>query len=117
MSAGQKEGTGAMTELDDAKVRKKDILSNRERSQRPADQSLESTGVQVSEYKDIPANQRSKNDKAETSSERVHKKVDRPGFDLGGSSGNTEAGSGLGLDDDAKEGRKGFALPRKGGVS
>jgi hypothetical protein len=39
-------------------------------------------------------------------------KVDRPGFDLGGSSGDTEAGKGLGLGSDAKENRKGWRLPR-----
>jgi hypothetical protein len=58
MSAGQQSGTGAMTELDDEKVRKNDILSNRDKAQRPPDQSLDSTGVRVDEYKDIPSNQR-----------------------------------------------------------
>lgn len=38
--------------------------------------------------------------------------VDRPGFDLGGSTGETDAGKGLGLGTDAKEGRKGWRLPR-----
>ncbi|MCF8510457.1 MAG: hypothetical protein K9G43_03330 [Rhodobacteraceae bacterium] len=31
------------------------------------------------------------------------KKVDRPGFDLGGSSGDTQAGTGLGLGNDASD--------------
>lgn len=39
-------------------------------------------------------------------------KVDRPGFDLGGSSGDTDAGKGLGIGSDAKENRKGWRLPR-----
>lgn len=58
MAAGQKSGSGAMTTLDDEKVRKNDILSNRDKAQRRPTQSLDSTGVQVDEYKDIPTNQR-----------------------------------------------------------
>ena len=38
--------------------------------------------------------------------------VDRPGFDLGGSTGETKAGKGLGLGTNAKENRKGWRLPR-----
>jgi hypothetical protein len=38
--------------------------------------------------------------------------VDRPGFDLGGSSGKTSAGQGLGLGDDAEESPKEQRLPR-----
>lgn len=38
--------------------------------------------------------------------------VDRPGFDLGGSTGETHAGKGLGLGTDAEENRKGWGLPR-----
>ncbi len=60
MTAGQQSGTGAMTELDDEKVRKNDILNNRDKTQRRPGQSLDSTGVQVDEYKDIPTNQRPK---------------------------------------------------------
>lgn len=56
--AGQSSGSGAMTNLDDEKVRKDDILSNRDKAQRPPDQSLDSNGVRVAEYKDIPTNQR-----------------------------------------------------------
>jgi hypothetical protein len=41
--------------------------------------------------------------------------VDRPGFDLGGSTGKTSAGSGLGLGTDAFENRGERRLPgRKG---
>ncbi len=58
MSGGQSSGTGAMTELDDEKVRKDDILSNRDKAQRRPGQSLDSKGVQVDEYKDTPANRR-----------------------------------------------------------
>ncbi|APX85932.1 hypothetical protein BV511_15220 [Methylorubrum extorquens] len=67
MPAGQQSGTGAMTELDDEKVRKNDILSNRDKAQRLPGQSLDSAGVQVDEYKDIPSNQRpNKKDASET---------------------------------------------------
>jgi hypothetical protein len=38
--------------------------------------------------------------------------VDRLGFDLGGSTGETHAGKGLGLGADAMENRKGWGLPR-----
>ncbi len=51
-----------MVELEDEKVRKNDILSNRERTQRLPGQSLDKKGVQVDEYKDIPSNHRPKRD-------------------------------------------------------
>lgn len=97
-------------ELQDEKVRKEDILSNRDKAQRPPGQSLDSTGVQVDEYKDIPTNQRPDED---TSDAEDTEQTDRPGFDLGGSTGNTEAGRGLGLDVDAKDDKKGWSLPRQ----
>ncbi len=56
MSAGQKSGTGAMDELDDEKVRKNDILSNRDKAQRQPGQSMDGKGIQVDEYKDTPTN-------------------------------------------------------------
>ncbi|HCL66726.1 MAG TPA: hypothetical protein DIC56_18195 [Rhizobium sp.] len=44
--------------------------------------------------------------------------VDRPGFDLGGSSGKTSAGTGVGLGPDAAEDRSDRSLPgRKGKTS
>jgi hypothetical protein len=43
--------------------------------------------------------------------------VDRPGFDLGGSTGETSAGTGLGLGQDASESRSGRSLPRLRGKS
>lgn len=120
-SAGQKDGTGAMTNLDDERLRKDDILSNRDKTQRRPDQSLDSTGVQVAEYKDIPTNRRP--DAAENPDDRKpdgkeadegkDEEVDRPGFDLGGSSGETSAGRGLGLGKDAKGGRDDWSVPRK----
>ena len=132
MSAGQTSGTGALTELEDEKVRKNDILSNRDKAQRLPGQSLDGKGVQVDEYKDNPANRRpssddgpqpdvpavaeeptkpsSTTDKSEPTGASVQ--VDRPGFDLGGSTGETHAGKGLGLGTDAKENRKGWRLPR-----
>lgn len=133
MSAGQTSGTGAMTELDDEKVRKNEILSNREKAQRLPEQSLDGKGVQVDEYKDNPANRRPSSDAAPqtdtdqpkeaspiTSKQeptnpeptRESEPVDRPGFDLGGSTGETHAGKGLGLGTDAQENRKGWRLPR-----
>ena len=41
----------------------------------------------------------------------VQKAVDRPGFDLGGSTGKTHAGTGLGLGPDASEKVEGRSLP------
>jgi len=133
MSAGQSSGTGAMTELDDGKVRKNDILSNRDKAQRKPGQSLDGKGVQVDEYKDNPANRRpSEDDGAEPDVKKAaaeeptkqspktdrpesgdsSEEVDRPGFDLGGSTGETHAGKGLGLGTDAEENRKDWKLPR-----
>lgn len=43
--------------------------------------------------------------------------VDRPGFDMGGSSGETTAGSGLGLGKDASENRRDRRLPGRKGKS
>ena len=132
MSAGQSSGAGAMTELEDEKVRKNDILSNRDKTQRLPKQSLDGKGVEIDEYKDIPSNRRQsifdapqpdikmiteeptepspKTDKPEPAGASAQ--VDRPGFDLGGSTGETHAGKGVGLGTDAKEGRKGWGLPR-----
>ena len=62
MSTGQSSGTGATTEFNDEKVRKNEILSNREKSQRLPGQSLDGKGVQVDEYKDNPANRRPSSD-------------------------------------------------------
>lgn len=131
MSSGQSSGTGARTELNDEKVRKNDILSNRDKAQRRPGQSLDSKGVQVDEYKDNPANRRPSSDdriqpdatsaaeKPKESSPGTDRpepaddseQVDRPGFDLGGSTGETQAGRGLGLGPDALKTRKG-RLPR-----
>ena len=41
--------------------------------------------------------------------------VDRPGFDLGGSTGRTSAGTGLGLGEDAAESRRSRRLPGRRG--
>ncbi len=61
-----------------------------------------------------------KQDKSKAASKPNDKKptdaseqVDRPGFDLGGSTGKTRAGRGLGLGTDAKEDPQGQHLPRK----
>jgi len=131
MAAGQNGGTGAMTELDDEKVRKDDILSNRDKAQRRPGQSLDGKGVQVDEYKDNPANRRPPREEGQTRLEPdgqtsdespsgegrqaeagTPEPVDRPGFDLGGATGETVAGQGLGLGDDARNDRKDWRLPR-----
>ena len=121
-----------MTDLEDEKVRKNDILSNRNKAQRLSGQSLDGKGVEVDEYKDNPSNRRPpRNDRQSADIEANAKKpakpsppiakpepkatpeqVDRPGFDLGGSTGKTHAGKGLGLETDAVENRKGWGLPR-----
>lgn len=41
--------------------------------------------------------------------------VDRPGFDLGGPTGKTSAGTGLGLGTDAAENRRDRSLPGRRG--
>lgn len=122
MSAGQKDGTGAMTTLHDEKVYKDEIMSNRDKAQRPPGQSLDSKGVQVDEYKDIPASRRSLNSDQKTDEvvgpldenkpelENESGQIDRAGFDLGGSTGKTKAGKGLGLGTDAKEDKKSWRL-------
>lgn len=43
--------------------------------------------------------------------------VDRPGFDLGGSTGKTSAGTGLGLGEDSFENRQDRSLPGRRGKS
>ncbi|WP_427025736.1 hypothetical protein ACP4J4_07470 [Aureimonas ureilytica] len=58
MSAGQANGTGAMTELQDEKVNKNQILSNRDKAQREDSFGLDSRGVKIDEYKDVPSNKR-----------------------------------------------------------
>jgi len=47
-----------------------------------------------------PAAKKKKQDESPTAND-LGQGIDRPGFDLGGSSGDTHAGSGLGLGDDA----------------
>ena len=126
MAAGRSSGTDAMTELEDEKVNKNGILTNRQKAQRKHGASLDGKGVQVDEYKDNPANRRPSSDdvptpdgrtspvKATDPSSQTEKsepteaseKVDRPGFDLGGSTGKTHAGKGLGLGTDKLENRK-----------
>ena len=58
-----------MTELDDEKVLKDGILSNRDKAQRRPGQSLDGKGVQVDEYKDNPANRRPPSDEGEENGE------------------------------------------------
>ncbi len=131
MSAGQSSGTGAMTEFEDEKVRKNDILSNRDKAQRRPGQSLDGKGVQVDEYKDNPANRRPSRDDSpqpedsaiagsaprslktdEPKPTDASEQVDRAGFDLGGATGETHAGKGLGLGVDEMKNRKAWGLPR-----
>ena len=64
---------------------------------------------------------------SQVADDMIHK-IDRPGFDLGGSSGDTHAGTGLGLGDDASDtpgdrqlpGRRldnNLTIPRWGGLA
>jgi hypothetical protein len=56
---GKGDGTGAMTELDDEKVRKNQILSNRDKAQMSTDErGLDSSAVQTMEFKDHAGNRR-----------------------------------------------------------
>ncbi len=133
MSAGQRSGNGTTDEFDDEKVKKNDILSNRDKAQRESGQSMDGTGLQVEEYKDIPTNRRPKSEEISSQDKEARftnanrmpaneadapkptdapQPVDRAGFDLGGSTGKTHAGRGLGLGTDAKEVRKKQRLPR-----
>ena len=94
---------------------------------------MDGKGIQVDEYKDTPTNRRPNSDESSSESEETamtedkgkpaakadepkptdaSQQVDRPGFDLGGATGKTQAGRGLGLGTDAKEDRKGQRLPR-----
>jgi hypothetical protein len=121
-----------LTETKDEKMRNDRILSNRQKSQRLPGHSLDGKGVQVGEYKDNPANHRppkgdSQKPEVDTGGEETSERtpntgvtkpvalpgqVDRPGFDLDGSTGETVAGKGLGLGADAMKERKGWKLPR-----
>ncbi len=56
---GKGDGTGAMTELDDAKVRKSQILSNRDKTQDTTDErGLDSANVKNEEFRDHAGNRR-----------------------------------------------------------
>ena len=55
---GKGDGTGAMTNLDDGKVRKNDILSNRDKAQHSDERGLDSRHVATEEFKDGPGNRR-----------------------------------------------------------
>jgi hypothetical protein len=123
MSAGQTSGTRAKTELENEKGKKKEIRSNREKARLPP-QSADGKGVQLDEYKDNLAGRRPPRDEDHDKGHQVASQderrsetvdpaqVDRPGFDLGGSTGKTHAGKGLGLAVDAKKNRKAWRLPR-----
>jgi hypothetical protein len=56
---GKGDGTGAMTELDDAKVRKSAILSNRDKAQSSTDErGLDGAHVKSAEFRDHPGGRR-----------------------------------------------------------
>ena len=63
---GKGDGTGAMTNLDDEKVRKDDILSNRDKAQHSKERGLDSRAVANEEFKDHAANRRPGNDEEDT---------------------------------------------------
>ena len=99
--------------------------TRREKPQGSLGRGPASKGPHPGDHKDDPANRRSSDDKdghkgskealspgekSDGTAKPEH--VDRPGFDLGGSTGKTSAGKGLGLGVDAKKNRKGWGLPR-----
>ncbi len=55
---GKGSGAGAMTELQDEKVRKEQILSNRDKSQHGEQRGLDGKGVQIDAYQDTASNRR-----------------------------------------------------------
>lgn len=56
---GKGDGTGAMTELEDEKVRKSQILSNRDKAQGSTDErGLDSAHVKNEEFRDHAGNRR-----------------------------------------------------------
>jgi hypothetical protein len=60
---GKGDGTGAMTELDDEKVRKSDILSNRDKAQASTEQrGLDSRNIQSEEFRDHAGNRRNRDE-------------------------------------------------------
>lgn len=60
-----------------------------------------------------PKSKHNQNKAGDKAAERSADSVDRPGFDLGGSTGKTRAGTGLGLGEDAAENRRDRRLPRR----
>lgn len=56
---GKKDGSGAMTSLDDGILEKNKVLSNRDKAQHSKERGLDSKHVQTEEYKDHSANHRS----------------------------------------------------------
>lgn len=112
MNAGPKYGSGRMTELKEEEVRNK----SRATATRPSAAREKPDGKGVLASEDEDTQRPTKDVEAHSAQEEAHEeeeKVDRPGFDLGGSSGKTSAGKGLGLGDDAKTNRKDWALPRQ----
>ena len=59
MPAGQTSGTGGMTDLDDEKVEKNKILTNRDKSQHEDSFGYDGKGTQAETDQDTPANRRS----------------------------------------------------------
>ena len=126
MPANGNMGTSAMTEFENEKARRDDILHNRDRAQCVSGPGSHDEckldcanhGVLVGEIAQLAAadgaeeaEQPSK-DASPPESIAVAEQVDRPGFDLGGASGKTNAGKGLGLGNDARKDRKQWGLPR-----
>jgi len=72
-----------------------------------SEESLGNDETDATEENGMPATEADESDSTDPSQQ-----VDRPGFDLGGSTGKTHAGRGLGLGTDAKEDGKGQRLPR-----
>ena len=132
MSERQGDKPGPISALEDGKARNADTVGEPEQSSAMSGQRLDANVVQAGEHNVHPANlgpsgdagaQRDRqlvaSEPAKPSSDEgkpepieVSGKVDRGGFDLGGSTGKTHAGKGLGPGIDAKDSRKGWGLPR-----
>lgn len=104
MTIDQQSGTGANE--------KNQILS--EKSQTSTNQSADNLGVQAADAsKVIPSRERPgkpDSDRKPEINTKTEKRTDRPGFDLGGASGENSAGKGLGFGTDAMDGREDWRL-------
>jgi len=133
MSEQQGDKPGPISALEAGKARHADTVGEPEQSSAMSGQRLDANVVQATEHYVHPVNlgpsgdasaqrdrqvvasepaKKPSSDEGEPEPTEVSEKVDRGGFDLGGSTGQTHAGKGLGPGVDAKDSRKGWGLPR-----